>query len=275
VQFCLFSLLCFWKKKDKLAKQEREEIVKAVNNIRVKSLLFTGGEPSLYISDINQILAKLKNPKKIKVKITTNGGFARTQESAKRILCSFLRLNGVQLSYDKYHRQFLPFQNIGILYRVCKELNLTFSVIMAIQSPMDMVLVKQLRQIGKFQVKIINTLPMGSAKKNDTYYSYLGFNDGVLSGYCPRKNKISYWCGQGFSICCSLLTEGDDWRKYAHPTLEEHINSSFYKLLTKYNFRQLFKKLKVSTKGLLPEHSSPCVLCKYLFDKYYDKNVKC
>jgi len=249
----------------RLTLKEIQLLISEINKHNLRSILFVGGEPTLYIRDINKIISKLNNLERKKIKITTNGHFAIDINSTKKILKSFLYLNAVQLSYDKFHSKFLPFQNVRILYNVCNELGIDFSVILTIDSPLDVYIAKKLSKIGKFEIGIQKVLPLGKAKKNKISYLYPTFDKNVLKKFCPSLGKIKYLCGQGFSICCSALVYNASVEGTVHPTIEEHLNSHFYKMISSFRLSEIAKKLKVSLNELSPQHSSECLLCEYIF----------
>ena len=88
-----------------------ESIDNVVNNYKyiaksTSQIIFTGGEPILYLDNIQTILTKLKNYiKKTPVKLITNGYFANSINSCT-ILEKFPKLDEVVLSYDEYHTKY-------------------------------------------------------------------------------------------------------------------------------------------------------------------------
>lgn len=237
----------------------------AIKAYSVTSLHFVGGEPTLYIADINRILSGLASLKHTKVRITTNGHFGATKKSAKAVLASLLKLDYLQLSYDKFHREFLPFKNIRTLYNVCLEAGVEFSVAISIQSPLDLVLAPQLKKIGDFPIGVLKVMPAGSARENNLAYRYPSFDKRVLSKKCPNHKTITYMCGEGFTSCCSLLSFGEGSARFAHPTMRAHLNSDFYKLISRHSFGEIMRMSGVASTPLSPDHSSPCTLCAHLF----------
>jgi len=185
-----------------LTEREKELIAESVCRYGTKHVLFVGGEPTLYVEDMNDIISRFEAVKP-ELRMTTNGHFAQTREKAMAVLESIPKLSGVNLSYDSLHAKFLPEKNIENLYSACKEKGLDFAVLMALRSPMDLVMLKGLRKIGGFKVWIQKLLPAGSARDNGLGYKYPSFNEQVLAACCPTRKKVIYMCGQGFTICCS------------------------------------------------------------------------
>jgi len=254
------------RKKTGLTEREINRLARTISAHKVRSLHFVGGEPTLYKSTINRLIPAAEPGGKIS--ITTNGHFAGDEGAAARELASFARLDGVQLSYDRFHAKFLPFANIHNLCEACKKSKIRFSVILTLQSPMDLLLVKELKKAGDFPIGLQKVLPFGAAKLNEIGYAYPAFDKRVLSKKCPNRKKIAYLCGHGFSVCCG----GPDLRpgpvKYMHPTLEAHKKSRFYRMITELTFSRMMTQLGVTAEWLSPEHSSPCTLCARIFYEY-------
>jgi len=255
------------KKETRLSREELELIPRTINEYKIKSLLFIGGEPTLYIPDINHILSKVRTDPE--VRITTNGHFAKSRSAAESVLSSILRLSGVNLSYDSFHARFMPMAKVKALYSACKEKGLDLLVLSALRSPLDLVFVKKFQEVGKIQVKIQKLLPYGNAKKNNIGFRYPSFDKRVLSRYCPNKDRIIYLCGEGFTSCCSSLVFDCNSRRFFGPTLKGYLKSNFYKLISKKTFGEMRRDFKLDDLAFSPEHSSPCGICAFLFKNKY------
>lgn len=249
---------------DSLGSGEIRRIIWTINHYSPRSLLFVGGETTFYTGIINRILAGVKDLGQTKVKITTNGSFSNSVDSAVETLKAFTKLNFVQLSYDTFHSVHMPVSKVANLYKACKRLGINFSVIMTIQSPLEMAGLKELLKIGKFRIGIQKVVPVGGARRNAIEYSYPSFDSQVLKRFCPNGTKIKYLCGQGFSVCCSNLAYNSSL-PVIHGTAGRHMNSRFFRLVSKMNFGALLKKAGLSQDKLLPRHSSECNLCEYIF----------
>jgi len=259
---------CLIKKEDRRARLSRKEVrllCDTVEEYRPKSILFTGGEPTFRIKEINEIISSHPRSENLKITLTTNGHFAGTVSSAKKVLSSFSKLDYVQLSYDAFHKVFLPLSKAKNLYTACMESKIGFSAILTMSSPLDLVLVKQLRSLGRFKIGIQKVASIGEAKRNGIRFIFPCFDNKVLSKYCPSRNSPGYICGRGFSICCAELAFNTSMPGVFHPTLAEHLASPLYGLMRKHSFSELIKILRVPRKSLLPDHSSECVLCDHIF----------
>lgn len=231
----------------------------------IKNVLFVGGEPTLYIDDINRILSGFPSVDRPRVTITTNGHFASSISGATRVLSKFTYLDAVQLSYDRYHKEFLPIERCSWLYRACQRLGKTFSVILTIQSPMDLALIGQFKGMEGVSVGIQKVHPTPTLSSKVLKEIYPEFDRSVLRKRCPNLGKMVYLCGEGFSTCCSYLTRGKQVEKFIHPSILKHRKSWFYKLISKHSFGAIARKLGIEEIGMMPERSSPCVLCEHIF----------
>jgi hypothetical protein len=247
-----------------LTRPEKELIAATVRSHGLRTVLFIGGEPTLYIPDMNEMVSLFGEPVP-KIRMTTNGHFAGTRTKAKKVLSSISKLSGINLSYDKLHARFLPEENIEALCSACKELGVKFDVLLTVNSPMDMVLVKDLRRLGDFPILIQKLIPVGMAKQNNLGYRYPSFDEKVLEISCPMKDKLTYICGQGFSSCCGSLIYGLKSSGFVHPTVEELAASDFYRLISTHTFSGIIREFGLSGMEMLPEYSTPCVLCEAIF----------
>lgn len=239
---------------------------------KVGRLLFVGGEPTLYTDDINSVLSGFPSNDRPHVTITTNGYFASTKAKAALFLKRFRYLDAVQLSYDRYHKKFLPINNVAFLYRAAKYLGKEFSVILTIENPMDLTLVEEFRGAGDFPVGVQKVHPTPTLPGDRLRRIYPGFDPAVFKKKCPNLGKMAYLCGEGFSVCCSYLTRGQYSEKFIHPGVNSHRKSRFYRLISRYSLGQIMERSGVSAEKMLPEFSSPCVLCNYIFSKALSKN---
>lgn len=251
-----------------LSEKERELIAASAVKHKVRHILFVGGEPTLYIRDMNDIISRLGG-RKTEIRMTTNGHFASSEDSAVKVLSSIPGLSGLNLSCDRLHEKFLPEANIEYLFLACKRLGLDFAVVMALLSPLDLLMLKKLRAIGRFPVLPQRLLPLGAAKSNNLAYKFPSFDKEVLSKFCPSRKKLIYLCGEGFSSCCSPMAFESGCGRFIHPTAAEHLDSEFYKLLSAFTFGDMIKKLGLSGLEMLPADSAPCVLCEKLFRSKY------
>jgi hypothetical protein len=191
----------------------------------------------------------------------TNGHFATTLASARRTLRALSPLSSVQLSYDRFHAEFLPADNVANLNAACEELHIRFSVVASIESPLDMLFWEQRKLLPGVDIHFQKVIPMGRAAKNKLAYRYPDFDPSVLDKKCPDLGKIVYNCGSGFTVCCSFLADRSGIGKYVHPTLQEHLDSPFYELISRRTFGEMLPIAGFNRKKLSASESSPCALC--------------
>ena len=247
-----------------MAADEKLAIVSAINSYSPRTILFVGGETTLYIKTINEILSGVRAPLRSRIKITTNGHFAKTVGAAVSVLKSFKKLDKVQLSYDRFHAEFLPFEGVRNLYHACKSLGIEFCVLNTISSPLELVGIPKFGQIGKFKVLVNKVLRVGEAARNGIEYLYPSFDRGVLKRRCPGLGSLAYICGRGFSVCCSSLSFETNL-PVAHGSISQHKRSRFYRLISGLTLGQLLKKTGRPSKGLTPQFSAECNLCMHIF----------
>lgn len=248
-----------------LGAKEIRTLKGAISQYAPRELLFTGGEPTFYIPLINELISAHPAPHKCRIIVTTNGHFAGSVSSARKVLASFAALNNVQVSYDKFHSKFLPLRKVKNLYAACKETHLNFLALFAIQSPLDLPLMAELSKVGRFRIGVQKVIPHGQAKKNKLGFIHAVFDRKVLAKKCPNLGRIAYTRGRGFSVCCSDLLRLKSKTQIAHPVIKDHLASDFYKLMAAHSFRELLRLSNLSSAQLKPEHSDECVLCKHIF----------
>lgn len=268
---CAHCANCF-EKRERLSPSEKKVLTSAIDRYHINVVHFIGGEPTLYIEDINEILCGIKPRRKLKVVVTTNGSFAKNLNTAISVLRSISGLSKIQLSYDKFHSQFLPFSHVKNVFQACKRIGLDFGVLSAIETPVDMFLINKLHELGNFPILIQKVLPQGSARINAvSYKAYPHFDRRVLRTKCPDRKDLLYICGKGFTICCSSLVFNLKIKEILFKTPGELFSSNLYKLFQRHSFRELAKKFRQNGDAYKPEHSSACNLCENMFKKLIDR----
>ncbi|MFH1727579.1 MAG: radical SAM protein [Pseudomonadota bacterium] len=112
---------CGPNRKEKITKREIETISDDVNFLRPKTLLFTGGEPTFFLSSINSILQNIEDFC-YNVTITTNGWFLENKNQFQEIFNSLVKVNRIQLSLDRFHKIRCNKNNLHELKNYCKEI---------------------------------------------------------------------------------------------------------------------------------------------------------
>ena len=258
---CRHCIVGHNKKARKVTGREISLLAATINKYRPRSVVFTGGEPTLYLKEINRIISHVKQADQIEFRLVTNGYFAKTTAASVQKLKTLVSINAVQLSYDEFHAEFLQLDRLHNLRAACKKLNISFSLVVSIRSPLDMLIVNGLGPLPGVNIAFQKVLAMGEAANNDLGYRYDAFDPSVLEKRCPNLGKLVYNCGSGFTVCCAQLAELPDRRDFVHPSVGEHTESRFYRLISKFTFGELLNISKLKTKDLGPADSAPCMLC--------------
>ncbi len=226
------------------------------------NILFTGGEPTLYPELMNEVISLAQDDSKIN--ITTNGWFI--ENSIDKTLSNIKRLSSVLLSYDKFHKH-LNEKQIQDLSSYCKDHDIEFALSVSLQSPLDL---STLSALKTFNGRVIygKIEKCGRAKKNNVAYRYFEFDDSVLDKKCPNIGSITYFPERGFSVCCSNLSLNSNDSFMYHDTIEEHLNSDFYKNLSLKKFGELLHLYCDETPDFYPLYSSPCGICESIHKNY-------
>lgn len=246
----------------RLSPSELESIKAAIERFVPENLLFTGGEPTLHIPEINAVIAAHPKLHEAKVLLTTNGWFTKSDDDIAKTLGQFMQLDEVLLSYDRFHGSKVKHDDILRLKDYCSNNNQEFSVSVCISNPVELIWAQELKQ--KIQVPVIfqRVTASGRAKTNNKAFQYFHFEKEVLEKKCPNLGTISYICGKGFSVCCSSLIFNSNMRDIYHDTVEGHMESPFYQKISKNNFGELLAGKEMSLTVLEPKHSDPCSLCE-------------
>lgn len=251
----------------RLSRDEIRLLQRTIAEIRPSALTFAGGEPTYYADDINELVSAHPAPESLTVRLTTNGQFAQDKARALGVLRSFKKLDQVQLSYDRFHEDFFPFQKVRHVADACKELPVGFGVLLAVSSPLDLELAGRLRALGDFPITVQKVLPIGDARTNGVAFRHLEFDPKVLAAHCPNRGQVTYICGRGFTICCSSLAFNGARRGVVHPALAEHLESPLYRSMMTHDFSGLLARAGIESDSLGPEMSEACTLCEHIFCK--------
>jgi hypothetical protein len=255
---------------ESISEEEIRSLVLEINKFSPGDIVFTGGEPTLYLRQIQQILSGISIAVPPKVTLITNGYFSGSRAEAERVLNGIAHLYKVVVSYDRFHAEFVEKRKISILLDVCRDLGLQSKIVCAVETPMDLVFLNSLRSPG-LAISIQQILPMGRAKKNGMEYRCASFDRGVLDKKCPNLGGMVFNCGSGFTVCCGPLASFADKSEYVHVTISEHLESVFYRILSEHTFGELAAVSGWDTDRLTPEHSVPCRICAALIPGIIEK----
>jgi len=225
-------------------------------------LLFTGGEPTLHIDIINELIEVHPSLDSAKIQITTNGWYAQSETKIESILSQFRKLDSVQISYDVFHGSKLTREGIESLIRYCDSKSIEHNLSVCLTEPMDLLEIKDSIQNLNTNISYQKVQASGRAKKSENFYRNPNFDPSVLETKCPNLEQISYICGRGFSTCCSNLMFNTTVPGMHHMTISDHLNSDFFNTLNTNTFKQLIERKKAEDIVLNQYNSLPCNLCE-------------
>jgi MoaA/NifB/PqqE/SkfB family radical SAM enzyme len=243
-----------------IGKDDIENISLFLNSNKIENIILTGGEPTLYLNVINQVIDSLSYQPH--VTITTNGLYAKLGElGILTTIGKLRRVDHIQLSYDKFHGN-LDTKIITNLRDYCLRNEIGFNISYCIESPMDLLEVSKIQ--NEFGVKIIfeRTTNSGRAKKTNSNFKFPVFEEAVLSKKCPNVDVISYICGKGFSHCCSNVTFNNNNDAFYNYDIKKYLDSDFYKLSSDKTMEELMYIAKIDSSDLTSDMSMECNLCE-------------
>lgn len=236
-----------------------------------KRILFSGGEPTLYIETINKIL-RLPSVLNIlpEVEIVTNGWFGRTSKVTENILSKLDRLDHLCMSYDVFHGSESQLDAAKNISKYCEKSNIGFRVTIAISDPKELIQINKIRNELDIPFLFQKVNSSGRAKKNNVGFKYLKFSNDVLEKKCPAFGRIVYFAQKGFGTCCSNLNYSTDPRissRGVFSSLASLEESEIYGELVNMSFTQIADKYQIPLDNLDPSLSSECNLCEYIYTK--------
>ena len=252
-----------------VSRREIRRLCGEINKYSPKTIVLTGGEPTLYLPEIQEILSGIDSARAPKVTLVTNAYFAESRSKAEKVLKAIRYLSGVAVSYDRFHAEFVEKRNILTLLDACRELGLKVKIACAVETPMDLAFLNSVKRPG-LAISIQQILPMGRAQGHGLEYRYMSFDLAVLEKKCPNLGGMVFNCGSGFTVCCGPLASSPDKSRYVHGLVEEHFKSRFYKIVSSRTFGEMAALAGVAPAQLMPEHALPCMLCSMLIPKIID-----
>lgn len=253
-----------------LSDDDISRITNFVSAYSPKEVRLTGGEPTLNIDIANSLInGVLKAKPSTTIAITTNGWFCDTYKNCGITLNKFIKLDSLQISYDRYHSEFTPVSNLFLLKEFCDSNSIKLNIAACIASPLDLVKFREIERTTGIKSAFQNTLPTNMLNPETDCYCYQHFERKTLKRKCPNINGLFYLPSLGFSQCCSsLLFQGNRriMELICNRNIDDYVESCFSRQLDN-NFSVLAKEAGLQMKDFLPKHSEPCELCKLIFNK--------
>lgn len=255
------------KKDTSLTEDEIHLLCETIQKHRPQTILFTGGEPTLFTEVLNRIVEAHPALETAKVMITSNGWYGSSERNTEKILSEIKKLDAVQMSFDVFHGNESKTSYVKTISEYCKKRGIEFNVTMCLTNPMDLVKAQPLLKDLQVNVIFQPVITTGRAAENNLGFYYPAFEQETLNKKCPSASAV-YVPQQGFSHCASSLVYGKDpLNKAISPSIEAHAQSDFYQELSTLTMGELAEKYKVDTSSLPASLSHVCHLCEYIHCK--------
>ncbi|WP_164848399.1 radical SAM protein [Halobacteriovorax sp. HLS] len=251
----------------KLSDDEISNITTQIKEHAPKLVLFTGGEPTLYLKDMNQFIREHPNKLEAKFGITTNGWFGSSIEQTRILLDKVDRLDFVQVSFDAFHGTKTEYSYIKNIRDYCESKGMSFNISMAIAEPKDLLMAQEL--IKDLGVKVIfqKVSKVGRAQENNITYKYFKFEESVLDEKCPNVDSFTYIPAKGYSNCCGNLVYNDVTQDICNTEFDDYISSDIFKTLRNKTFKEMLADKEIDTAQIPVDCSSACNLCEFIFKR--------
>lgn len=236
-----------------------------------KTITFVGGEPTLYIDEINEILNGYAALERTKIQIITNGWFAKNAVLLDTTIKSIRKLDVIFLSFDIFHGSLTKKENIKLASQYCINNNIQFELMMCISNPVELIQANKLTVDLPVKVNYQKVVKCGRAISNHKFFNYPSFETNTLNKKCPAEGKIVFLPGKGFSTCCSSLAFESYFAEVSNYDLETYTQSNFYQTMTNKTFAEMFEQYGVTLENLDPSDSLECNLCSNLFTRLNQK----
>ncbi|MDO4333153.1 MAG: radical SAM protein [Eubacteriales bacterium] len=201
---CCFS--CSPTQKEWLPFDKVIEYIRQADKIsEITQIGFSGGEPFLDFSSLLTYVKEVKKGGKI-CSITSNAFWAVTYEGAyqKLEMLKAAGLNGIGLSCDEYHYDFVPIQNIINVIMAAKNLKLTVALQCVITASSNLSNIFGILgpHLADVQVAFIPCYPVGYAEYTIEGLNYIREYD-CTNSYCRKSGTFSIDCNGNIWPCCS------------------------------------------------------------------------
>lgn len=244
-------------------------ISKFLRDFKVKTLTFSGGEPLLNKKIMLDVInIKNKYQLKTKVRVATNGLFARSEKNARSLLEDLDCIDKFIVSFDEFHGQkALIEEGIKNLKKISNELGIELKCFIVKKSPFFLSYVHFCEQNDiDYEVYLLNGL--GRAYDLDLSKDYMFRptlkNDALLEK-CDLLDNLNYYPEMGFTNCCSNLIFKDKPNpKFYSRSLSTYLNSEFFKTIQSMNFSEMAKIAGIKD---INGFESKCDICEVYFGK--------
>lgn len=269
---CCFS--CSPNSSEHLTKQEIDNIVKEINKHKeLKQVAITGGEPLLRYSEVIKVVAATASLGK-DVTLITNGYWAVNEKIAEEKIDKLVNcgLSALTVSYDNYHREFIPVERIRILFNVLKRYNLSTALNMVVDKENRATeIIEELEEsIFGVPITIMPVSRVGNACLIDERNLYFTSFSNYKKLECPASawEFVVHHDGLVYPCCSPLVFDSNlvigDIRKETIADIEKSLFSNILLLIIKEQGLGWFIK-KLSLDVDLDHFVSVCEICRIIF----------
>mgnify|MGYP002512851189 CR=1 FL=1 len=252
---------------DFLFKKILREIYQVKDRINLISI--SGGEPMLFLDEIVKMVDEIHFRHELKISISTNAFWASTREKSENVCERLIKSNirRLEISYDKFHAEFISIGNIYNAVEACKKWGITAYAVISVENGYDYlpIYIELKKFFGKNQIIIQHVANYGNAQQHKMncmlpIHMFRGERCSQVLNPC-----IDYKAN--FYACCGANILSDD-----SPMLVGNMNNdSFVTLVHKMNnfhkYQTIFKDGPLQlcpSLGDVKECSSLCELCEVL-----------
>lgn len=245
------------------------EIVRFINDNNVNRVIFTGGEPLLEIGVINEITDGINH--KCDTLVISNGWFGSSQSLCGRTLKKLSHITHLRISYDNFHSEFVPAENIQTISKYCLNNGIDCAIYYCISTPTDLVKMKALEAFTGIRSHFQEVAFSGNAISNECHYKRSGFDERVLDKKCPKISSPTYLPGLGFANCCDSIFMNRIKNRFPYKNDYGVFMKRFYGVMHHNSFRGVLNELKMCGYQFNDKDSHQCVLCQNLWEKYLNR----
>ena len=232
-------------------------------SLEIRILHFSGGEPTLFLAQIRQLLSIVTRP--IRVAFTTNAWFV---DRSIHFLDD-LPLTAVVISYDRYHAPFISLKKILPLIEHFRSRNIDVSFNSVFSDISELAELVPVQALG-IPVHTSRVIKSGRAQWEAGWYDANSIKETCPSlspaqRRVPELAKTIYMPQSGFTPCCGPLVF-DELAPSAYTftaKLSDYPSNPLLKDLSRGTFEEQAKKIGLNLSPLL--FQSSCDACTILY----------
>nr|WP_294485567.1 radical SAM protein [uncultured Anaerosporobacter sp.] len=252
-------------------------ILSSEKDKNIKLINFSGGEAFLYYNSLIELVKCCKDINK-KSTVITNGYWAKDYTSTLIKLSKLKEagLNTIGVSYDQYHKKFIPIDNIKNISKVVKALDMKFSIqSVLVNEQNDFSWIDDLGEnLSDVHLNFIGCDPVGRAKERIQDALYIR-NECIHNKICRKSATFCVSYTGDIYPCCSpyifdsILAVGNIKENInVDEALKRLENNSILKLLRNKGFDFFVNIVDKHNICELPSKViSACELCNIILNK--------